>query len=214
MSSVTIFHGHTENMKTLQLLSGRTPTYPIQCNDSQVHDFITCWWINIQNMQSSLLRNSTGYRWYPYGMSHFNLCQNSQLLDKFPWWKDNNAWAKASIQRIVIKHESGNHNHSVVSLWMFIETKSGRSGKNLKIDRAKEIWKKKKIRRNQNIKYSIRFPWQGFGSGEATGVASERSSQKFPLFPMEPMPDDSKKDPQIAKVEPISDGSSTAGITY
>ena len=54
------------------------------------------------------------------------------------------------------------------------------------------------------------FVWQGFGSGEATGVASVRSCWKLPPCLTEPMPAGSKTDPLLAKVKPIS----ASVITY
>ena len=59
----------------------------------------------------------------------------------------------------------------------------------------------------------IGFAWQGFGSREATGVASVRRCQKLPLCPIEPMPAGSKMDPPLAKAEPISNDGSASGIT-
>lgn len=56
-----------------------------------------------------------------------------------------------------------------------------------------------------------------FGSREggegATGMAFLRNCQKLPPCLIEPMPAISKMDLSVAKVEPITDGSSTSGIT-
>jgi len=45
-------------------------------------------------------------------------------------------------------------------------------------------------------------------------VSSVRRCKKLPLCPIELMPAGSKRDPPMAKAEPISDGGSTSGITY
>jgi len=56
------------------------------------------------------------------------------------------------------------------------------------------------------------FAWQGFGSGEAIGVASVRSCEKLPPCLIKPVLADSKVDLPLAKFKPISNGGSTSGI--
>jgi len=58
------------------------------------------------------------------------------------------------------------------------------------------------------------FAWQGFGSGEAIGVASVRSYEKLPPRLTKPVPASSKADPPLAKAKPISDRGSPSVITY
>jgi len=58
------------------------------------------------------------------------------------------------------------------------------------------------------------FAWQGFGSGGAIGVASERSCKKLPPCLIKPVPAGSKMDLPLAKAEPISNGGSASVITY
>jgi len=50
-------------------------------------------------------------------------------------------------------------------------------------------------------------------AGGVTGVASVRNCQKLPLCLIEPMPAGSKRDPLLAKAEPISNGGRSTGIT-
>ena len=50
--------------------------------------------------------------------------------------------------------------------------------------------------------------------GGAAGVASVRRCQKLPPCSVDPVPASSKKDPSVAKAEPISDAASISLITY
>lgn len=58
------------------------------------------------------------------------------------------------------------------------------------------------------------FARKGFGSGDATGVASVRSCLKQLLCPIESMTVSSKMEPPLAKVNTISGGGGTSVITY
>lgn len=62
-----------------------------------------------------------------------------------------------------------------------------------------------------NTEQCTGFAWQGFGSGGATGAASLRSCQKFPLCLIEPMSAHSSMDPPLAKDEPIGNDGRVSG---
>lgn len=56
------------------------------------------------------------------------------------------------------------------------------------------------------------FVWPGFGGSGAPGAASERSYQKLPPCPMEPLPARSKTDASLTTAEPISNSGCNSGI--
>ena len=60
----------------------------------------------------------------------------------------------------------------------------------------------------------IDFTWQSFGNRRAVGLFSLRKVQKLSHVKYEPVPDGSKRDPLLARAEPMSDAGCTSVKTY